>query len=80
MRNETTTRRGMKMTTIREFSKGSKRATVQKHNDEFVAWVGFADSVEGAIPARFFKGFTTCSNSYRSESAAIKAVEKFFNK
>ena len=68
------------MKTIREFAKGSKRATVQQHNGEFVAWVGYADQLEGTIPARFFKGYSTCSNNYKTESAAVKACERFINK
>ena len=67
------------MATIREFSKGSKRATIQKHHGEFIAWVGYADQCEGTIPARWFKGYSTCSNTYKSEAAAVKACEKFIN-
>lgn len=63
-----------------EFTKGSKRASVQVQNGEFVAWVGYADHIEGTIPARFFKGFSTCSNNYKTEAAAVKAVQKFLNR
>lgn len=65
---------------MKEFSKGSKRASVQALNGKFVAWVGYADQSEGTIPARFFKGFSTCSNEYKTEKAAIAAIEKFLAK
>lgn len=63
--------------TTQEFSKASKRATINAVNGGFEVWVGYSDSVEGTIPARFFKGFSTCSNEYKSHAAAIKAVNKF---
>lgn len=66
--------------TIHEFAKGSKIATVQVQNGEFVACVGFTDKLDGFIPARFFKGYSTCSNAYKSESAAVKACQKFLGK
>ncbi len=67
------------MTTRKEFSKGSKMASVSCHNGSWVAWCGYRDDVEGSIPARWFKGYSTCSNTYASEKAALKAVEKFLN-
>jgi hypothetical protein len=62
----------------REFSKGGKRASVELQNGRYVAWVGYdADGKGDTIPARFFKGFSTCSNEYKTEAAAVKAVERF---
>lgn len=58
----------------------SRMATVQIQNGKFVVWVGYADQNEGTIPARWFKGFTTCSNEYKSEKAALAAAQKFIQK
>lgn len=65
------------MTTATEFAKGSKRATVSKDGERWVAWVGYADASEGTVPARWFKGYSTCSNSYKTEKAAVSACKKF---
>lgn len=65
------------VSTAKEFSKGSKLATIQVQDGRFVVWAGYSDQSEGTIPARFFKGFSTCSNDYKTETAAIKAVNSF---
>lgn len=64
-------------TAAKEFSKGSKRATINATRDGFEVWVGFADRNEGTVPARFFKGFSTCSQTFKREAAAVAAVNKF---
>lgn len=63
----------------KEFSKGSKLATIEVQDGRFVVWAGYSDQIEGTIPARFFKGFSTCSNDYKTEAAAVKAVNNFLN-
>jgi len=66
------------MNVTKEFSKGSKRATISATSSGFEVWVGFADQNEGTIPARFFKGHSTCSQMFKREAAAVAAVSKFF--
>lgn len=65
------------MNAIKEFSKGSKRATINATSSGFEVWVGLADQNEGTVPARFFKGHSTCSQTFKRESAAVSAVAKF---
>lgn len=68
------------MTTKTDFAQGSKMATIRQENGRFTVWVGYVDKNDGSVPARFFKGFTTCSNTYATEKAARKAVEGFLAK
>lgn len=66
------------MTNVKEFSKGSKLVTIQRTSNGFEVWVGFVDQNEGSIPARFFKEFSTCSQTFKREAAAVAAINKFF--
>ena len=64
--------------TTRTYIHGSKRATITATAQGFEVWVGFADKNEVTIPARFFKQHSTCSQTYKRDSAAVSSVQKFF--
>jgi hypothetical protein len=62
-------------------TKGSKLSRIGTLNGRFTVYVGHQtkDSTPGeeTVPARWFKGFSTCSADYATEKAARKAAEKF---
>jgi len=64
-RTTTTMRRGNRVAHIDEAANGHLTVSVWYDN--------------GHLAARWFKGFSTCSNDYKSRGAAERAAHKFLN-
>lgn len=60
---------------------GSRIAKISKQHGRYNVYVGFAggSSIPGeeTIPARFFKGNSTCSQTFATANNAVRAANKF---
>lgn len=61
----------------------SRVAMISQHAGRWVVYVGYQGSKsipgEETIPARWFKGYTTCSADYATEKTALKKAQEFLN-
>ena len=73
-KNEQLIEAGLTMT------RGSRVAKVSKINDTYTVYVAFQGTAcpgEELIPARHFKGYSTCSQNFKTANNAIRAANKF---
>jgi hypothetical protein len=69
---------------FKEFQHGSRYAKVELTSQGWTVYVGYRSGSscpgEEILPARWFKGFSTCSATYKREAKAMKEAERFVNK
>lgn len=56
---------------------GSRLAILSPIMGGWTVWVGYESPNGDSCPARWFKGFTTCGNTYKTKTRAVKEAEKF---